>query len=70
MTHATDLIGLGPRRTAFDILRAPYGELWVTDLEASSRFYVDLSGLSSVPAPTTRCTSGAGRSDPSLARAP
>ena len=21
MTHATDLIGLGPRRTAFDILR-------------------------------------------------
>ena len=45
MTHATDLIGLGPRRTAFDILRAAYGELWVTDLEASSRFYVDHLGL-------------------------
>jgi 3,4-dihydroxyphenylacetate 2,3-dioxygenase len=45
VTHATDLIGLGPRRTAFDILRAAYGELWVTDLEASSRFYVDHLGL-------------------------
>jgi len=45
MTRATDLIATGPAATPFDIQRAAYGELVVTDLEQSERFYVDLLGL-------------------------
>jgi 3,4-dihydroxyphenylacetate 2,3-dioxygenase len=45
MTRATDLIAIGPAKTEFDIQRAAYGELVVTDLDASAHFYVDLLGL-------------------------
>jgi catechol 2,3-dioxygenase len=34
-----------PARPPFDVLRCAYAELFVTDLEASERFYVDLLGL-------------------------
>jgi 3,4-dihydroxyphenylacetate 2,3-dioxygenase len=40
-----ELIAHGAAETPFDILRAAYAELVVTDLEASERFYVDLLGL-------------------------
>ncbi len=40
------------------------GELCVPDLEASSASTSTCSGWSSAPAPTTRCTCGAGRSAP------
>ena len=43
-------------------MRAAYAELQVTDLAASEHFYVDLLGLSSPRAPTTRSTCAAGRS--------
>jgi 3,4-dihydroxyphenylacetate 2,3-dioxygenase len=45
MTTATDLLAAGPALTPFDIVRSAYGELLVTDLDASERFYVDLLGL-------------------------
>lgn len=45
MTRATDLLAVGPRDTPYDIRRAAYAELVVTDIEASERFYVDLLGL-------------------------
>jgi 3,4-dihydroxyphenylacetate 2,3-dioxygenase len=45
MRRAAELIETGPADTPFDILRAAYAELVVTDLEASERFYVDLLGL-------------------------
>ncbi len=45
MTRAAELIRTGPAETAFDIVRASYGELVVADLEASERFYVDVLGL-------------------------
>lgn len=39
------LLAIGAAETEFDIVRAAYAELMVTDLEASERFYVDLLGL-------------------------
>lgn len=45
MTDAAELIAAGPSATAYDILRTARAELWVTDLSASERFYVDLLGL-------------------------
>jgi 3,4-dihydroxyphenylacetate 2,3-dioxygenase len=45
MSTASELVGRRPARPPFDIMRAAYAELLVTDLEASERFYVDLLGL-------------------------
>lgn len=45
MSNVAALIDAFPRRTPFDILRAGYAELRVTDLDASERFYSDLLGL-------------------------
>jgi catechol 2,3-dioxygenase len=39
------VLSAGPADTPFDILRAAYAELLVTDLAASERFYVDHLGL-------------------------
>ena len=39
------LLAAGPAPPPFDIMRAAYAELMVTDLAASERFYVDLLGL-------------------------
>jgi 3,4-dihydroxyphenylacetate 2,3-dioxygenase len=44
-TPVDELIARGAADPPFDILRAAYAELVVTDLEASERFYVDLLGL-------------------------
>ncbi|MGH3260940.1 MAG: hypothetical protein ACRDNS_02985, partial [Trebonia sp.] len=41
----TELLRTGPSPVDFDILRAAYAELHVTDLQASRRFYVDLLGM-------------------------
>lgn len=41
----TELLQTGPRDVDFDIMRAAYLELDVTDLAASRAFYVDLLGL-------------------------
>src|SRR5580700_3018197 len=39
------LLAPGPGQPPFDIMRSAYAELFVTDLEASEHFYVDLLGL-------------------------
>jgi catechol 2,3-dioxygenase len=44
-SRAKELIAQGPAATPFDIVRAAYAELAVTDLDASLHFYVDLLGL-------------------------
>lgn len=45
MTELLELLAGDGERPPFDILRAAYAELHVTDLEASERFYVELLGL-------------------------
>jgi catechol 2,3-dioxygenase len=45
MSPLPQLLVGGARDTPFDILRTAYGELQVTDLEASERFYVELLGM-------------------------
>ncbi len=45
MTTVAELMATRPTRAPFDIMRAAYAELLVTDLEVSERFYVDLLGL-------------------------
>jgi catechol 2,3-dioxygenase len=45
VTRAAEILAVGARRTPYDVVRAAYAELWVTDLERSSRFYVDLLGF-------------------------
>ena len=45
MTSAADLIAAGPSSPPFDIVRAGYAELHVTDLDAAHHFYVDLLGM-------------------------
>jgi 3,4-dihydroxyphenylacetate 2,3-dioxygenase len=45
MTAASDLVGTPPASPPYDILRAAFAELQVTDLEASEHFYVDLLGM-------------------------
>ncbi|HEY6760779.1 MAG TPA: 3,4-dihydroxyphenylacetate 2,3-dioxygenase [Baekduia sp.] len=45
MSIVTDLVSAPPARTPYDIVRAAYAELHVTDLDASARFYVDLLGM-------------------------
>jgi 3,4-dihydroxyphenylacetate 2,3-dioxygenase len=43
--RARELVSAGPAAPPFDIVRAAYAELRVTDLDASARFYADLLGL-------------------------
>ena len=45
MSAAAELVARGAASPPFDIMRAAYAELVVSDLEASERFYVDLLGL-------------------------
>lgn len=45
MSRAAELVAKGAGTPPFDIMRAAYAELVVTDLQASERFYVDLLGL-------------------------
>jgi catechol 2,3-dioxygenase len=45
MNTVSELLGAGPRQTPYEIVRAAYGELLVTDLEVSERFYVGLLGM-------------------------
>lgn len=45
MTTAAELVSTPAATPPYDILRAAYAELQVTDLEASERFYVDLLGM-------------------------
>jgi 3,4-dihydroxyphenylacetate 2,3-dioxygenase len=45
VSTAAELLALGPGEPSFDIVRAAYAELVVSDLDASERFYVDLLGL-------------------------
>jgi 3,4-dihydroxyphenylacetate 2,3-dioxygenase len=45
VSAAADLLARGAGSPPFDIMRAGYAELVVTDLDASERFYVDLLGL-------------------------
>ncbi|MFN8221622.1 MAG: 3,4-dihydroxyphenylacetate 2,3-dioxygenase [Gaiellales bacterium] len=45
MTRAQEVLAPGPRRTPYDVVRAAYAELWVTDLERSAQFYVGLLGF-------------------------
>ncbi len=45
MSAIADLVNAGERRTPFEIVRAGYAELHVTDLAASERFYCDLLGM-------------------------
>src|ERR1700722_10003124 len=44
-SDVNELLARGPAATPFDIMRAGYAELMVTDLDASERFYVELLGL-------------------------
>ena len=45
MTTATELVSAPVATPPYDIVRAAYAELRVTDLAASERFYVDLLGM-------------------------
>jgi 3,4-dihydroxyphenylacetate 2,3-dioxygenase len=45
VSRLAELLRAGPGTPSFDIVRAAYPELIVTDLKASLRFYVDLLGL-------------------------
>ena len=45
MTTATELVSAPVTAPPYDIVRAAYAELNVTDLAASERFYVDLLGM-------------------------
>jgi len=45
MTKVDDLLSGGAAEVPFDVMRAAYAELLVTDLEASRHFYVDLLGM-------------------------
>ena len=45
MSAATDLVSEPAATPPYDIVRAAYAELHVTDLAASERFYVDLLGM-------------------------
>jgi len=45
MSAATDLVSAPAATPPYDIVRAAYAELHVTDLAASERFYVDLLGM-------------------------
>ncbi len=45
MSAAIERLIAGREQPPFDILRAAYSELLVTDLDAAARFYVDLLGL-------------------------
>ena len=45
MTTATELVSAPAATPPYDIVRAAYAELRVTDLAASERFYVDLLGM-------------------------
>jgi catechol 2,3-dioxygenase len=45
VSTAAELVARGPAAPPFDIMRAAYAELVVSDLVASERFYVDLLGL-------------------------
>jgi 3,4-dihydroxyphenylacetate 2,3-dioxygenase len=45
VTATDELLARGAADTPFDIVRAAYAELVVTDLDAAERFYVDLLGL-------------------------
>ena len=45
MTTATELVSAPTATPPYDIVRAAYAELRVTDLAASERFYVDLLGM-------------------------
>ena len=44
-TAGAELANTPPAQTAFDIVRAAFVELRVTDLVASERFYVELLGM-------------------------
>jgi catechol 2,3-dioxygenase len=45
MTTATDLVTRPATKPVYDIVRAAYAELQVTDLAASAHFYADLLGM-------------------------
>jgi len=45
MTKVDYLLAAGAAKVPFDVIRAAYAELLVTDLEASRHFYVDLLGM-------------------------
>jgi 3,4-dihydroxyphenylacetate 2,3-dioxygenase len=45
MSNVNELLATGPSETPFDIMRCAYGELVVTDLDASVHFYGDLLGM-------------------------
>jgi catechol 2,3-dioxygenase len=45
MSTPSDLVSAPAARTPYDIVRAAYAELHVSDLDASERFYVDLLGM-------------------------
>lgn len=45
MSNVKELLATGPTSPPFDVMRAAYVELLVTDLEASRHYYVDLLGL-------------------------
>ena len=45
MTTATELVSAPSATPSYDIVRAAYAELRVTDLASSERFYVDLLGM-------------------------
>src|SRR6185437_809533 len=45
MTKVDELLADGAAKVPFDVMRAAYAELLVTDLEASRHFYVDLLGM-------------------------
>ena len=45
MTTAAELLAAGPAKPPFDIVRAAYAELHVTDLDVSEHFYAELLGM-------------------------
>jgi catechol 2,3-dioxygenase len=45
MSKVDELLADGAAKVPFDVMRAAYAELLVTDLEASRHFYVDLLGM-------------------------
>ena len=45
MSRTTELVARGPAAPPFDVMRAAYAELLVSDLDVSERFYADLLGL-------------------------
>lgn len=45
MSRAAELVARGPAAPPFDVMRAAYAELLVSDLDVSERFYASLLGL-------------------------